>query len=292
LAWLPGAQYAGLFMAAEKGYYSAAGLDVQFIPGGPSVNNVSVVASGTADIGITGSPALLAARSQNIPLKAIGAQEDKAPSALSCRPRANVKTVADLKGKTVGAAAQQRINLEALLRINNIDPSQVNLVPSGADLTSLMAGRIDCRVTYINDEGISLQEQGMDPVNLLWYDAGLKQQGDILYVSEDTDRTQGALLTRFLQATAKGWQYALANPEESAQTVAARYAPDADVAHSIAVVKASQLLVETDRTSRDGVLSLDPAAWNQVADLLTSVGSLPTEFDVTSAMDLSLYQKP
>ena len=131
----------------------------------------------------------------------------------------------------------------------------------------------------------------MDPVNLLYYDAGLKQQGDVLFVSEDTDRTQGAMLTRFLQATTKGWQCALANPEESGQTVVAKYAPDADVAHTIAVIKASQPLVETDRTSRDGVLSLDPAVWNQVAGLLTSVGSLPTGFDVASAMDVSIYQK-
>jgi NitT/TauT family transport system substrate-binding protein len=292
LAWLEGGQFAGEFMAAEKGYYRAVGLDVQFIPGGPSVNTVTVVASGTADVGIGGSAQLLTARSQNIPLKAIGATDDKAPSALSCRPQANVTTVADLKGKTVGAAANQRVNLEAMLRINNIDPSQVNVETSGADLTSLVAGRIDCRATYINDEPISLKEHGMDPVNLLYYDAGLKQQGDVLFVSEDTDRTQGAVLTRFLQATTKGWQCALANPEESGQTVVAKYAPDADVAHTIAVIKASQPLVETDRTSRDGVLSLDPAVWNQVAGLLTSVGSLPTGFDVASAMDLSLYQKP
>src|SRR5262249_40093757 len=153
--------------------------------------------SGTADVGITGIAPLLTARSQSIPLKAIGATEDKSPSALTCRPQANVKTVADLKGKTVGAAAPQRINLEAMLRINTIDPSQVNVVPGGADLTSQVAGRVDCRVSYINDESISLQEQGMDPVILLYYDAGLKQQGDVLFVSEDTDRTQGAVLTRF-----------------------------------------------------------------------------------------------
>jgi NitT/TauT family transport system substrate-binding protein len=291
LAWLPGGQFAGEFMAAEKGYYRAVGLDVQFIPGGPSVNTVPIVASGQADIGIGGSAQLLTARNQNIPVKAIGATDDKAPSALSCLP-ANVKTVADLKGKTVGAAANQRVNLEAMLRINNVDPSQVNVETSGADISSLVAGRIDCRATYINDEPISLQEHGMDPVNLLYYDAGLKQQGDVLYVSEDTDRTQRAMLTRFLQATTKGWQYALANPEESGQTVVAKYAPDADVAHTIAVIKASQPLVETDRTSRDGVLSLDPAVWNQVAGLLTSVGSLPPGFDVASAMDLSIYQKP
>ena len=68
LSWLKGGQFAGEFMAAEKGYYSVAGLDVQFIPGGPSVNTVPIVASGTAEIGIVGSPPLLTTRTQGIPL--------------------------------------------------------------------------------------------------------------------------------------------------------------------------------------------------------------------------------
>ena len=292
LSWLKGGQFAGEFMAAENGYYSAAGLDVQFIPGGPSVNTVPVVASGTATIGIVGSAPLLTARSQGIPLKAIGATYDKAPSSLSCRPQANVTSVADLKGKTIGVSAPQRVNLEAMLRINNIDPSEVNINASGADLTSLVAGRIDCRATNIYDEPISLREQGVDASNLLYYDAGLKQQGDVLYVSEDTDRTQNAMLTRFLQATTRGWEYALANPDESGRTVVAKYAPDVDVGHTIAVIKALGSLVETDRTAKDGVLSLDPAVWNQTASLLTGVGLLPATFDATSAMDLSVYQKP
>src|SRR5258708_5709859 len=115
LSWLKDAQSAGEFEALSKSYYAAENLDVELLAGGPSINNIQTVAGGQAQVGIVGGPSgLLLARNQNIPVRVFAATDDKSASALTCRPEANVRKFADLKGKTIGATATQRVNVEAL----------------------------------------------------------------------------------------------------------------------------------------------------------------------------------
>ena len=292
LGWLRTGQQVGEFVAAEKGFYAAEGIDVEFITGGPSVNTIPVVMSGSATVGIVGAAPLLTARKEGLTVRAVGATYDKAASALTCRPEARVKSVADLKGKRVGASAPQRVNLEAMFRINNLQPGDVEIDISGADMASLIAGRIDCRATNINVEPVTLRAQGIEPDVLLYYDAGLRQQGDVFFVTDETAKSKAELLTRFLKATARGWEDALTNPDEAAKITVEKQAPDLNLEDTIGVIRATRPIVITDRTARDGTLSLNEQAWKDTIDLLVSIGTLPAGFPVSDIVDLSIYKKP
>ncbi len=293
LGWLKTGQQAGEFVAAEKGFYTAEAIDIEFITGGPTVSVIPVVVSGTASVGINGSSApLLTARKEGLPVRVIGATHDKAAQALTCRPDANIKSLTDLKGKKVGASQPQRVNLEALFRLNNLAPEDVEIVTTGADMASLLAGRIDCRTTNVHVEPVSLRLQGIEPDVLLNYDYGLRQQGDMFFVTDETAKNKPDLLARFLRATAKGWEYALDNPDEAAKITVEKYAPDLDLAETVATIKATKPLMVTDRTARSGLLSLEEEAWKQTIGELVRVGILPAGFSTADILDLSIYKKP
>src|SRR5205814_10723525 len=129
------------------------------------------------------------------------------------------------------------------------------------DMSLLVAGRIDCRQTNIQDEPISLQEQGFAADSFLFYDWGFHQQGDAYVATEDVVATKKDVLTRFIRASIKGWQYAMDNPEETAKLIHASYAPDEAESHTLSTIKALKPVVVTDRTAKAGLLTLDPPVW-------------------------------
>ena len=67
LNWIPQAEMCGFFQARETGLYSAAGLDVELVPGGPAMNMAQLVAAGTYDLSIGSALTTLAMRKESIP---------------------------------------------------------------------------------------------------------------------------------------------------------------------------------------------------------------------------------
>src|SRR5882762_1472280 len=101
LKWVTQAQFAGYYVAKEKGYYKDAALDVTINPGGPDVAPPQVIAGGGADVVIDWMPSALASREKGVPLVNIAQPFKKSGLQLTCRAETNIKAPADLKGKTV-----------------------------------------------------------------------------------------------------------------------------------------------------------------------------------------------
>jgi NitT/TauT family transport system substrate-binding protein len=291
LSWLKGGQFAGEFIADAKGYYASEGLNVEFIAGGPTINTIQLVMSDAALIGVGNPLALAIARGQNLKSRAFAATYDKGATSLTCRRESQIKTPADLKGKTIGATPAQRATLESILRLNNVSPSDVNIQPAGGDMSLLVAGRIDCRQTNINDEPLSLQEQGVQSDSFLYYDWGFHQQGDGYFVREENAAPKKDVLTRFTRASVKGWQYALDNPDDAASILTSKYAPDESVAHTVNVIKALKPIISTDRTAKEGLLSLNAPVWQETMDLALKAGSIPAAVSAADMLDTTIYKK-
>src|SRR3989337_4554037 len=68
LKWVPRAQFAGYFVAKDKGFYDEVGLDVTIKPGGPDINPSQVIAGGGADVVVDWMPSALATREEGGPL--------------------------------------------------------------------------------------------------------------------------------------------------------------------------------------------------------------------------------
>src|ERR1700677_818998 len=102
LKWVAQSQFAGYYVAAAKGYYKAAGLDVTIKPGGPDINPSQVLAGGGADVIVDWMPSALAAREKGAPEVNIAQVFQRSGLELTCRKDSGIRTPADFKGKTLG----------------------------------------------------------------------------------------------------------------------------------------------------------------------------------------------
>jgi NitT/TauT family transport system substrate-binding protein len=102
LKWVAQAQFAGYFVAKEKGFYKEAGLDVTIKPGGPDVAPPQVIAGGGADVVVDWMPSALASREKGVPLVNISQTFKKSGLELTCRAETGIKKPTDFKGKTIG----------------------------------------------------------------------------------------------------------------------------------------------------------------------------------------------
>src|SRR5919206_3942137 len=102
LKWLPQAQFAGYYVAKDKGFYKEVGLDVTIKPGGPDIAPPQVIAGGGADVIVDWMPSALAAREKGVPLVNIAQPFKKSGLMLTCRNESGIKTPADFKDKTLG----------------------------------------------------------------------------------------------------------------------------------------------------------------------------------------------
>src|SRR5215831_13024514 len=102
LKWVAQAQFAGYFVAKDKGFYKDAGLDVTIKAGGPDVAPPQVIAGGGADVIVDWMPSALASREKGVPLVNISQTFKRSGLELTCRADTGIKKPTDLKGKTVG----------------------------------------------------------------------------------------------------------------------------------------------------------------------------------------------
>src|SRR6516162_6541835 len=102
LKWVAQAQFAGYFVAKEKGFYRDAGLDVTIKPGGPDIAPPQVIAGGGADVIIDWMPSALASREKGVPLVNVSQTFQKSGLELTCSKASGVKSPADFPGRTLG----------------------------------------------------------------------------------------------------------------------------------------------------------------------------------------------
>lgn len=115
LKWVTQAQFAGYYVAAAKGFYQEAGLDVTIKPGGPDINPSQVIAGGGADVVVDWMPSALATREKGVPLVNIAQTFNKSGMMLTCRKDSGVAKPADFKGQDAGRLVlRQRVPVPVL----------------------------------------------------------------------------------------------------------------------------------------------------------------------------------
>lgn len=272
-SWVMNAQAVGYLVAVEQGFYGAEGLDVEIIAGGPNVNPVQTVMGGVAPVGAANAQQAAAARAQGLPIKAIGALYQKAPSAIVCRADAGVEAPADLVGKRVGAGPKDRPLIEAALTFAGVDPGRVELSATGADLTPILAKQIDCRYGFISNEPNALELKGVPTHSFLMYDLGLKQQGGILFTTEEAWGGQRDALQRFVRGSANGWQWAFDHPEDATRLLLDK-ASDLEYEHQLRHIKGDAALAVTPYSQQHGLYALDADIWREWLATLQRIGEL------------------
>lgn len=212
-AWINDAEFAGYFLAIDKGYYAAEGLDLTYLPGGPDVIPESTIIAGRADIALTTPDTTIRAIvEQGAKFKIIGAQYQKNPIGIVSLKKNLIASPKDLIGKTLAVPPVNTSTVAAMFAANGIDIAKVNIVPYAYDPTPLIQGEIDASLDFTTNVPYTISTLGEEAHSFLLYDFGVTIFNDCVVVTEETLATKRGELVAWLRASRKGWAENLADP--------------------------------------------------------------------------------
>lgn len=226
LSWLHSVQFGGSYIAAARGYWDELGLDVSLSPGGPNAPVEPPVVAGTALAGISAADYTAAAVENGAPFKILAVAMQRNPFAISSLPDNPVKTPADLVGKSIGMATANTPVLKALCDINGVDIDGIEIVPTQYDGAPLLAGQVDCLLSWSTDLPVAMVMQGASPEVMLLADHGYAVHSQTYIATEETIANRRADLVSLLKGEVKGWNDYLADTDAAAALTLERY-PDA-----------------------------------------------------------------
>jgi NitT/TauT family transport system substrate-binding protein len=274
LGWFANAQMAGDFTAIGKGYFKEAGLDVKIVPGGPSIDPVGVVASGSVMLGNVASiGVLVAGRSRGLPIKAFATAFQRHPFAFFYLKDKGIKTPADFAGKTVGIQGTARPLLDAVLAKYNVPREKVNVIIIGGTTTPLLTGQADVVSGWVINYAQNQPIAGKADHFLLW-DLGIRMYAYTYFTTDQVFATKKDVLTRYTAAAGKGWQYAREHPDEAVDFVLkATSGLDRDM--EVPTWKVSIPYVTSPATLQQGWGYMDPQVWAALSDTYQSLDQIP-----------------
>ena len=224
LDWYVNPDHAGIYTAIEKGFFRQAGLDVKpQVPSDPSAP-IKEVAAGRVDLAISYEPEVLLAADKGLDVQAVGAVVGSPLTSLISLPRGGVTSAADLNGKTVGTAGipYQSDYLETILQSAGLSPSSAKEVNVSLNLLpALIGGRVDAILGgFRNIEGVDLRLRGLDPRVVPVDQLGVPTYDELVLVARrSTAEEHPEAIRAFIEALARGTDYARAHPQEAASAV-------------------------------------------------------------------------
>jgi len=272
LKWTHAFQFAGYYAAIDKGFYKEAGLDVRLLEAAPGVDPVQVVLSNRAQFGV-GTSSLLLSRHAGAPVVALAVIFQHSPQVLVARKTQLVQSVHDLRGKRIMFEPQSD-ELRAYLRQEGLGDTTWQALAHSFNPQDLIDGKVDAMTAYVTSELYDLDRAGLAYQVYSPRAAGIDFYGDNLFTTEQQIRDHPQRVAAFRAASLKGWQYAMARPEEIIDLILARYSKqhprDFYVSEAQQMAQLMQLtLVE--------VGYMNPGRWQHIAQTYASLGLLPAD---------------
>jgi NitT/TauT family transport system substrate-binding protein len=223
--WKLKGEYAPLYVALEKGYYKAEGLDVTLAEGNGAQNVLKLLAAGNEKFGYGPAVAAASATSQGLPVKVVALYQTSAPMGVIAFPETPLKAPKDLEGKRLAISVGETFGdmIRPFARINNIDLGKIQLIQMDASArsTQFLTRKIDVMSVYLSNELPQLEKRAGVKFNVLRVtDFGLNVLGASMYVGNEFAEKSPELVKKLLRATAKGYRDAMADPAAAAKIMA------------------------------------------------------------------------
>jgi ABC-type nitrate/sulfonate/bicarbonate transport system substrate-binding protein len=292
--YLKTVQFAGSFMAAEKGFYQAGGLSVNLMAGGPNLAVEPVVASGKALVGISHTAEAVNAIVNGADLKIIGAGYQKNPFCIVSTAAKPISAPHDMIGKKIGVSATNLPVWQAFLKANGIAESQIKVVTIQFDPTPLASGEVDGFMAFYTNEPIILELKGIAVKTLLFDDFGYPLLEDV-YITKSAslqDAGKRKQVVALMKAEAQGWAAAVADPAAAATLAVTKYgaALKLDQNQQVRDARAQNALVTGPDTQAHGLLWMTPEKIAATVKSLSLGGSKATAAMFTTEVLQDVYQ--
>ncbi|WP_430816211.1 ABC transporter substrate-binding protein [Carboxylicivirga sp. RSCT41] len=276
LKWKHQFQFAGFYAAIEKGYYKDAGIEVILKEGSTSVNFVEEVIKGNAHFGLESSK-LVIARNNNQPVVALAAIFQHSPEILLTRKDKGIRYIEDMKDKRISVGSQGLVSPKALLSKFNISEELYSYGSSVGYVNELLSDSTDVISAYITDAPFQMEQAGVEPLIFKPRSYGIDLYGDILFTSQKMVEENKAFCEKFINASMKGWVYAMDNKEELVDLIVEKYKPTIS----------KELLRYEARTMEDLVMPklIEPGhmnrdRWIYIADSFVEMGHLQPLYSI------------
>lgn len=282
MGYIPNVQYAPFYLAADRGFFADAGVEIEF-DYALETDAVTRVGAGEAPFGLASGEQVLLARAQGIPVVYVLAWFQDFPVAVASPSGSGIDAPQDLTGTRIGIPGlfgASYIGYRALLRAAGLPEDAAGLEAIGFNqVEALLAGQIDGVVVYANNEPIQLEARGM-PVDLIRVADYVELASNGLITNEETLRSDPDLVRRMVQAVVKGLDATLRDPE-AAFDAAGRYVPGMAESGEDVQRRVLQASLAFWQAERMGFSS--PESWANMEAVLRAMGLLPGPVEVETA---------
>ena len=265
LGWSHQFQFAGYYVAKEKGFYDELGLDVTFNADKFS-NTFDTVAISEARYGVS-TGAMLLSNSKFDELTALAVIFQQSPVTLVTLKSSGIDKLPKLEGKNVFAGAETK----AMLSSSGVDLEKINFLGLSTSFDELVNGQCDALTYYITDNSSKLP--GSDSLLFNTFrpmEYGVRFYGESLFTSRNEVKNNAERTQKILDATIRGWEYAIENQEEAVDIIFEKY---------YSGLTRNELLSESEITIHSLILpffydvgDMQYSKWQQMADVLFELG--------------------
>ncbi len=268
LRWEYEFQFAGFVAAKELGYYRAAGLDVEVRELHYGMSVYDELVSGRAQYAV-GTTDAIVQRANGTPVVALAVIFQHSPFVIVSRQEAGIRSPEDLVGRKVAIYDRRTTILEAMLRNEGVDPSRIDFVPYDEGYAGIVSGEVPATTAMLTLQPYVFEQLGV-PYSIMYPQTyGIDFYGNTLITLESEVREHPERVKAFREASLRGWEYALENPEEIIDLILAEYTPGQE--RSLLEFEAAST-VDLIRPELIEIGHMNPGRWERIADEYRSLG--------------------
>ena len=226
LMWLDQFEFAGFYMAKEKGFYENLGLDVELKKFNIETDVTKEVIEKRADFG-TSSSSLLVDISENKDVLLLGSIFQSSPLILLALKDSNINYIQDIKNKKVMLTKEQQkfATLQSMLISKGITLNDVQVLDHSFNIDDLINKKTDLMLSYTTNEPFLLKEKGFESQIFHPKDYGFDFYEELIFTTKEFAQNNPKLVKDFYKATIMGWEYAFNNIDETAKLIHKKYNP-------------------------------------------------------------------
>jgi NitT/TauT family transport system substrate-binding protein len=288
LNWFPESEHGGYFAALVDGLYSAGGVTVELLPGGPGVPVVPRVASREVDFGVANADDVVAARAAGVPVVALLAPIHQSPLCVMVHAKSGIARLDQLRDLTLAMqpGTPQVAWLEHTGRLDG-----VQVVPYSGSVAPFLANERYAQQGYVFSEPIIARAKGADVRCLAFAETGFNPYASGLVTSEALLRERPEVVRSVTEASAEGWKRYVADPSAANAEILKRN-PEIGRDALDRGAEALRPLVLDDDARRDGVGSMRADRWATIAAQMREIGMIDHPVEPSTLYDARFVPPP
>ena len=282
MGFIPNVQFAPFYAAVDQGYYQEAGIEIEF-DYSFETDGLTLVGANELQFALVSGEQVLLARAQGLPVVYVMGWWQDYPVGVVAKAEEGINTPEDLAGKRVGLPGTfgaSYVGLRALLSVAGLQESNITMDSIGFNqVEALVADQEDAVVIYVNNEPIQLRAQGYE-VDVIRVADHMQLASNGLITNETTLAENPDLVASMVQATLRGVRYSIENPEEAFE-ISKKFVENLDQANQEIQMRVLEASIEFWKAEQVG--HSDPAAWENMQNVLLEMGLLSQPLDLDAA---------